>query len=458
MTDLPQRIAGALMRIRLKFHGACFTLPVVAFLILFVPFISFSATLYVSVNGSDSSDGSQARPFRNLQTAVNVSNPGDTVVVLPGIYEEKVATGRSGIEGKPIKYLASGPGVIIRGFTVSHDYTIVDGFEITGVTSAYTYHLKISGNHCQILNNYIHDGGENVRGLGVLGNQNYVSGNTVDTLTYTGILVKGSGNFIVDNIFRNIASDVFLIFGHDHIIRKNIITGTRVSSLHSDIFQTFGNNGDISYNILIEQNLIKDNEAQLCQVEQAGVKDIRDWTFRNNLVVNLAFACNVYAPGFKFFNNTFFHVTQNTGHVIFLGNGTRGVAENARIKNNFFINCGSRPLNYGYYYVPAGLTDFEGDYNYVTGPPESGYPPKSGFSETNGINGGDPKFLNISSGDFSLSKESAALISGTNLSQYFVNDFNNSIRPKTGAWSIGAFADKNDTLSVTKPLNLIIIE
>lgn len=457
MTYLLQRIADALMSARLRFHAASLVLTI-AFLVFYAPATSFSSTFYVSVNGSDSGDGSQSQPFRNIQTAANASGPGDTVVVLPGIYEEKVATVNSGTEGNPVTYKAGGPGVVIRGFTVAHDYSIVDGFEITGVTSAYTYHLKISGNNCHILNNYIHDGGVSVRGFGVLGNRNLVSGNTVDTLKYTGILVHGSGNLIADNTFKNIASDVFLIFGYDHIIRKNSITGTGASSLHSDIFQTFGNNGDISYNILIERNLIKDNEAQLCQVSQMGVEDIRDWTFRNNVVVNLAHACNVNAPGFEFYNNTFVHVTQNTGHVIFLGNGTRGIAKNTRIKNNFFINCGSKPLSYGYYYAPADLPDFEGDYNYVSGPPESGYPPKSGFSESNGINGGDPQFIDSSSGNFRLSKNSPASTAGINLSQDFTNDFNNLIRPGTGKWSIGAFKNTDDPVSINSPSKLVIIK
>lgn len=44
--------------------------------------------LYVEPNGNDEeADGSVAAPFRTIQRAANTAEPGDTVIVRPGVYE-----------------------------------------------------------------------------------------------------------------------------------------------------------------------------------------------------------------------------------------------------------------------------------------------------------------------------------------------------------------------------------
>ena len=44
------------------------------------------ATLYVSPTGSDSNPGTQAQPFRTIQKAADVVNPGSTMIVDDGVY------------------------------------------------------------------------------------------------------------------------------------------------------------------------------------------------------------------------------------------------------------------------------------------------------------------------------------------------------------------------------------
>ena len=43
---------------------------------------------HVAMSGSDSSDGSQGRPFRTINQGADLARPGDTVVVHEGEYRE----------------------------------------------------------------------------------------------------------------------------------------------------------------------------------------------------------------------------------------------------------------------------------------------------------------------------------------------------------------------------------
>ena len=63
-------------------------------------FSSVGATYHVSTAGSDSNPGTLALPFRTIQQAVNVVTPGDTILVHPGTYTQKVIITRSGSAGK----------------------------------------------------------------------------------------------------------------------------------------------------------------------------------------------------------------------------------------------------------------------------------------------------------------------------------------------------------------------
>lgn len=60
--------------------------------------------------------GTARSPFKTISEAAAIAKPGDTVLVLGGIYRERVSPGRSGEPGKPIVYKASpNEEVIIRG-------------------------------------------------------------------------------------------------------------------------------------------------------------------------------------------------------------------------------------------------------------------------------------------------------------------------------------------------------
>ena len=74
-------------------------------------------TYYVSTEGSDLYAGTIDYPFRTIQHATNLAKPGDTILVQPGIYRERVSPLVGGSSPTlPITYKSVVPqGAIIRG-------------------------------------------------------------------------------------------------------------------------------------------------------------------------------------------------------------------------------------------------------------------------------------------------------------------------------------------------------
>jgi hypothetical protein len=72
---------------------------------------------HVAITGSDSNPGTRQAPFRTIQHAAEVSQPGDTITVHAGVYRERIDPPRGGTsEVKRITYQAApGEKVIITG-------------------------------------------------------------------------------------------------------------------------------------------------------------------------------------------------------------------------------------------------------------------------------------------------------------------------------------------------------
>jgi hypothetical protein len=70
----------------------------------FTAVVSAGTTYHVAPTGDDTDPGSAAKPFRTIQRAAEAAHPGDTVLVHPGIYRERVAPPRGGVDGKPIVF------------------------------------------------------------------------------------------------------------------------------------------------------------------------------------------------------------------------------------------------------------------------------------------------------------------------------------------------------------------
>ena len=363
----------------------------------------------------------------------------------PGLTMNRLPRKLVGKLGSYIEFAANGTvninGVVVNG----HDYIKINGFTISGEIGSYSSFISVKGSNCLVMNNIIsYSGNSSIYGIVAINPSANCTfrNNILRGLKYPAIAVNGSHHLFEGNLIENCSHDAFRVFGDNHIFKGNIVQNMiDLGITHMDLFQTFGTNGDVSHDIIVEDNHFKNcNGTQIGNFEQHGIADIRDWTFRNNIFENISYQANIFAPGFKFFNNTFYHCDQNTGGpLIFTNGGTqRGMAHNGIVKNNIFIDCGSRPLNTGWYLLDSGLTGFIADYNYVTGPASSGFPAKQGFKEPNGINGGDPLFNNIAQSDFGLQSNSPAIDSGVSING-FDYDKAGKNRPQGKSWDRGAF-------------------
>lgn len=80
--------------------GVCLAVVLTAWL----PAIAAAETFHVSPQGNDAAAGTAAAPFRTVQRGAEAAQPGDTVLVAPGIYRERVSPPRGGADGKPIVF------------------------------------------------------------------------------------------------------------------------------------------------------------------------------------------------------------------------------------------------------------------------------------------------------------------------------------------------------------------
>ena len=94
---------------------------------------------YVHPQGDDDNAGtSLADPFRSIQRALQLAQPGDTIHLQPGHYYQDVYTVRDGAPGKPITIVGTQQAVVHgltsnRIFQVHHDYISLIGFTIDGL-------------------------------------------------------------------------------------------------------------------------------------------------------------------------------------------------------------------------------------------------------------------------------------------------------------------------------------
>ncbi len=72
--------------------------------------------IYVSADAQRGGDGSKERPFRYINDAAQIAQPGDEVLVAPGIYREYVNPRNAGTEEQRITYRSEQPlGAVITG-------------------------------------------------------------------------------------------------------------------------------------------------------------------------------------------------------------------------------------------------------------------------------------------------------------------------------------------------------
>ncbi len=260
----------------------------------------------VAPGAADANPGTEEKPFLTMQHAADAANPGDTVYVMAGKYDERVKVKAGGTEGKPVVFAAMPRrSATVGGFDLEASNIRVEGFEITAETPATAVQLRAS--HCEILDNFIHDMMAAVNGTvgkpSADGNTRDYSAVAHNRIAYNKVyhceygFILGGENWLVENnevsrLFmyapgnKNDDCDYSRFFGKGCVQRYNYYHGTtqqEIKTAHVDCLQTFSNNGEIAMDLLFEFNTCFDFH-QMCMVESAPhIGSVRGWTFRNNI-------------------------------------------------------------------------------------------------------------------------------------------------------------------------------
>ncbi len=376
---------------------------------------------------ADANPGTETQPLKTIQHAADIAQPGDTVFVMAGKYDERVRVHTSGEAGRPITFRAMPRrSVVVNGFNLCANYIRVDGFEITADRPAVA--VQLEGSHCEVLDNYIHNMMVGVAGtVGKLSPDgatrdysavahNRIAYNKVYHSEYGFML--GGNDWLVEN---NEVSRLFMyalgrryddcdysrFFGKGCIERYNYYHGSTSSEIrvaHVDCLQTFTVNGEAAQDLLFEYNTCFDFH-QLCMVEGAPhIGSVKNWTLRGNIVSAGSPTMSggwgpdiIQTPDVTIENNTFSTVRWATI-------GLRGKeSTNGLILNNILCNA-ERAIIDGDRDFTASKPVIEYNLTFNTSPARG---------ETN-LNGKDPLFADAAHRDFRLRKGSPAIGAGAN--------------------------------------------
>lgn len=181
---------------------------------------------------------------QSIQNAINISNPGDTIYVASGTYNEKITINKSitliGQGETTIVNLSSGGSVTINSNSVK-----LKGFNIINSSG---YGISLNSNDCNITGNYMSNNGY---GMWIMnGSNNNVTNNIVKN-NGPGIVISGLGgtarnNFISKNLISNNGGGIWLYVTNENIISDNEI----LSNVNTGVFFCLANYNTVSNNLI----------------------------------------------------------------------------------------------------------------------------------------------------------------------------------------------------------------
>lgn len=94
-------------------------------------------TYFVSPNGNDGSSGTENKPLKTIQKAIDMALPSETIYLLPGEYFQDVISKRNGTSSAPITLTGARDAIVKGGgrdrvIEINHSYIILSGFTIDG--------------------------------------------------------------------------------------------------------------------------------------------------------------------------------------------------------------------------------------------------------------------------------------------------------------------------------------
>lgn len=414
--------------------------------LLSLSFYSNAATYNVRTDGSDtacngtvnaSSASSPNCAFRTVQKSANTAIAGDVVNIQSGTYGETVSLNASGGPSSRITFNGINSPIIRGNLYVNGNYVTVDGVTVSPLTAGVgTSAIKLNASNDIVQNCTV---------------TNYGAGAS-DQATAITFEASGAFNKVDRCTIRDLNDiDVFHVFGHDHVISNNYVNNIvqiNYNLNHTDFIQTWGWPGGSSYNILIENNLVTNVSAQLGATETNSQSTIHDWTFRNNIIVNVNAPLFSGIPNTIFYNNLIQNVGNELGYAISLYHTTGYSSLGDKFINNAFIGNGVDIS----FHDPVSGTVISNNYfanaNYTA--KNNGQTMGTSF-----VNGGNPNFVNAGLLDFHIQAGSVLIGAGSDLSALFISDKDGFTR--TVPWDIGPYEFNGGSGSILPPSNLRIV-
>ncbi len=225
-----------------------------------------------AASGNDANAGTSAAPWRTIQHAADVTNPGDTVIVNDGVYTggaNVVTIGRSGTAAAWLVFRAAHLwGAVIdgqnnsstTGFEINGNYIRVQGFEVRNTNrygfDAYGGSESAAGNHdIDVLQNHIHDIGHICTGSvgGIVGVDAYSDNLTIErnVIHDIGRLGPGEQGCVEPNgNWQNHDHGVYNGIGDNVVIRNNVF----YNFTHGFAIQRYNGNGAVTNGLTIVNN------------------------------------------------------------------------------------------------------------------------------------------------------------------------------------------------------------
>lgn len=247
--------------------------------------------------------------------------------------------------------------------------------------------------------------------------------------------------FILDYTGDQLTMQVISTYGSGSYSSWVIGSGSKVDDDHADIMQSFTYD---SHDVLFERNFIKNCATQMGNFESNNNANLRDYTWRNNVIINSRLQANIYAQGFKFYNNTVYQSNWTNG---WEGktSATKGSGNPITVFNNIFCQVGTPASGASSPYSGFGGSNDYADYNFLSNYPDDAIKSATGYTLTGSRNINDGAytpydlFVDPDNDDLRLKPGSPAIGSGADVSVVagFTDDYNGSHR---NTWDRGAYA------------------
>ncbi len=393
-------------------------------------------TLHVAPSGSDNNPGTKVAPFKSIQKAANVVNPGDVVCVADGVYtddglwpEDRIVNLNRGgtVENWVVFRSENKWGAVLEGednridycwvFGKNASYVRVENFELRGCAEGGFWSNSGVAHQIYIFGNNIHHMGRKCTGTwGGYGLGAY-KGKGLDQHTYDSNVIHDNGRYATGEkgCDNETQYELDLKAGKCTEADKLSCWCPHCYKNHDHgLYLQYGPNTNVVNNLFYNNN--------------------RGWS--------IIVGSRGLAENWVISNNTFANPNPNRcGHII-IEHGTAGVL----IQNNIFYKPNESAINI---YQPQAQNEVTVRNNILSpgvgmfcdAVPE-GYVVEDNLFDT------DPLFVNPSENDFHLNANSPAIDNGQALSAPVV-DIEGNVRPQGSGFDIGAYEHVADVVLPT---------